>query len=95
MCRAASATNEGAASGDFVVSVAPDLPTPSPAAASAVCPVCGAPVAPEDARCPACGYDLAGVDGRPGAYSRWALWWTVAGFVAIYAIVLVIVAITN
>ena len=63
--------------------------------ASFLCPVCAVPVAPTDTRCPACNYDLAGVGGRPGAYSRMALWWTVAGFVAVYVIVLLIVIATN
>ena len=63
--------------------------------ASDLCPVCSAPVAPSDCRCPACNYDLAGVAGRPGAYSRTALWWTVAGFVAIYVVVLLVVTATN
>ncbi len=38
---------------------------------------------------------LAGVGGRPGAYSRLALWWTVAGFVAVYVLVLAVVALTR
>jgi hypothetical protein len=45
--------------------------------------------------CPECGWSLAGVDGRPGPYSRSALWWTVAGFVAVYMITLGIVALTH
>jgi hypothetical protein len=52
-------------------------------------------VAASDARCPVCNYDLAGVGGRPGAYSRMALWWTVAGFAVVYLIVLAIVIATN
>ena len=63
--------------------------------ASGLCPVCSTPVAPSDARCPLCNYDLAGVAGRPGAYSRRALWWTVAGFVVVYLVVLAIVIATN
>ena len=63
--------------------------------ASGLCPVCSTPLAPSDARCPVCNYDLAGVAGRPGAYSRTALWWTVAGFVAVYLIVLAIVIATS
>jgi hypothetical protein len=57
-----------------------------------VCPVCETSIGASDTRCRECGYDLAGLDGRPGAYSRAALWWTVAGFVAIYVIVLALVA---
>ena len=63
--------------------------------ASSLCPVCSTPVAASDARCPVCNYDLAGVGGRPGAYSRTALWWTVAGFVAVYLLVLAVVIATN
>jgi hypothetical protein len=61
----------------------------------AVCPVCAAPAAATDARCPVCNYDLAGVAGRPGAYSRATLWWTVAGFVVVYLVVLLVVIATN
>jgi hypothetical protein len=46
-------------------------------------------------RCPECGYSLAGVGDRPGAYSRAALWWTVAAFVVVYAVVLAVVAATR
>jgi hypothetical protein len=46
-------------------------------------------------RCPECGYSLAGVGDRPGAYSRAALWWTVAAFVVVYAVVLAAVAATR
>ena len=63
--------------------------------ASDVCPLCEALVSPSAARCPQCGFDLAGVGERPGAYSRKALWWTIAGFVAIYVVVLALVAATN
>ena len=63
--------------------------------ASGLCPVCSTPVIASDARCPTCNYDLAGVAGRPGAYSRSALWWTVAGFVVVYVIVLLVVIATN
>jgi hypothetical protein len=52
-------------------------------------------VAASDARCPVCNYDLAGVGGRPGAYSRTALWWTVVGFVVVYLVVLLVVIATN
>jgi hypothetical protein len=75
------------------MSAQPELPRVDDG--SGLCPVCSTPVAPTEARCPACNYDLAGVTGRPGAYSRRALWWTVAGFVAVYLIVLAIVIATN
>ena len=62
---------------------------------SGLCPVCSTPVVAAETRCPTCNYDLAGVAGRPGAYSRTALWWTVAGFVVVYLVVLAIVIATN
>ena len=69
--------------------------SPEPAVTPGSCPVCGGPLAPADVRCVECNYDLAGLDGRPGAYSRVAMWWTVVVFVAIYVIVLVVVAATR
>jgi predicted amidophosphoribosyltransferase len=72
-------------------------PTPARpgAGAGGTCPLCATPVAPEARRCPECGYTLAGVGARPGAYSRPALWWTVAAFVAVYVLVLAVVAATR
>ena len=71
-------------------------PSPRPAnPPGGECPVCGAPVIAADARCVECNYDLAGLGGRPGPYSRAARWWTAIGFVAIYVIVLVVVAATR
>ena len=67
---------------------------PVPAAAG-TCPFCHAPVSAEDAHCPSCGWALAGVEGRPGPYSTRALWWTVAGFVAVYVLTLGIVVLTH
>ena len=60
-----------------------------------VCPLCEASVTPSVARCPHCGFALVGIGERPGAYSRQALWWTIAGFVAIYAVVIAVVAAAN
>jgi hypothetical protein len=59
------------------------------------CPLCATEVDESATYCPECGWSLAGVDGRPGPYSRSALWWTVAGFVAVYVITLGIVALTH
>jgi hypothetical protein len=59
------------------------------------CPLCASGVAAAETRCPECGWSLAGVAGRPGPYSRAALWWTVAGFLAVYLITLGIVAFTH
>jgi len=71
-------------------------PTPAPGAPEAAsCPLCATPVGPQLERCPECGYTLAGVGDRPGAYSRAALWWTVAAFVAVYVLVLAVVAATR
>ncbi len=64
---------------------------PGPAA----CPVCSTPVSDLLDRCPECGYDLAGVAPRASAYSRTALVWTIAAFVAIYVVILVVVALAN
>jgi len=63
--------------------------------AEGACPLCGVAVAVEARRCPACGWSLAGVDGRPGPFSVRALWWTGAGFLAVYLITLAIVALTH
>lgn len=68
---------------------------PSPAFPAATCPLCAAPAAPSDERCATCGFSLAGVGGRPPAFSRATLWWSVAAFAAIYLITLAIVALTR
>jgi hypothetical protein len=65
-------------------------PTPG-----ADCPLCATPVAWQARRCPECGWSLAGVDGRPGPYSKAALWWTGGGFLVVYLITLAIVALTH
>jgi len=56
------------------------------------CPLCSAPVAREDLRCPDCGMSLAGYGARPGPFRRNTLWWWAGGLLAIYLVVLVIVA---
>ena len=71
------------------------LPEGIPVAGPDACPVCGTPVATVLDRCPGCGYALAGLGPRPGAYSRTALVWTIVAFVAIYAVILGVVALTN
>lgn len=48
-----------------------------------------------DERCPACGCALAGVDGRPGPFSRTALLWSAAAFLAVYVVTLLIVVATR
>lgn len=65
--------------------------TPPPAPASSGCPLCGLAVAADANRCAACGYHLDGVDGRPGPFTRPALWWTTAGLALVYVITLLIV----
>ena len=72
----------------------PSPPPPGDPAADA-CPLCATRVGPTAERCPECGFSLAGVGERPGAYSRAALWWTVAAFVVVYAVVLAVVAATR
>ena len=75
------------------MSAQPEHPgtTPDPG----LCPGCSALLEATDTRCPECNYDLAGVAGRPGAYSRATLWWTVAGFAVVYLVVLLVVIATN
>jgi hypothetical protein len=48
-----------------------------------------------DERCASCGFALAGVDGRPGPFSRTVLWWSIAGFAAVYVVTLLIVVATR
>jgi hypothetical protein len=57
-----------------------------------VCPLCGASVAADAMRCGDCGYHLAGVAGRPGPFNRRALWWSIAGLLAVYLLTLLVVA---
>lgn len=68
---------------------------PSPAADTGACPLCGAAVAPADERCPECNSTLAGTAGHAPLYSRAALWWTIAAFLAIYLVTIAIVAATR
>ncbi|MFM8304853.1 MAG: hypothetical protein ACKOA9_11250 [Actinomycetota bacterium] len=74
------------------MSAAPDSGTGLPAGA---CPVCATPVADLLPRCPECGLDLAGVAPRPSAYSRVAVAWTIIGFAAVYAAIVLAVALAN
>ncbi len=55
------------------------------------CPLCGAPVAANDARCPECNMTLAGVGARPAAFDRRSLWIWAAALLVTYLIVLAIV----
>jgi hypothetical protein len=75
--------------------MAEPFPAPRVPQAPDPCPLCGTPAAVADERCAACGYHLAGVGERPGVYSFRALWWTVAAFLVIYAVTLVVVAATR
>ena len=70
-------------------------PEPSPPLATGTCPLCATATMAGDQRCPACGFALAGVDGRPGPFSRTVLWWSVAGFVAVYLLTLAVVVVTR
>jgi hypothetical protein len=56
------------------------------------CPLCQGPARATDLRCPDCGMDLAGVGARPGPFGPTALWWWAGGLLAIYLLVLAIVA---
>ncbi len=73
----------------------PEGPGREPLLTPGQCPVCGTPVADVTERCPECGLDLAGVPPRPSAYSRAAIVWTVAGFVAVYLVVLLLVGVID
>jgi hypothetical protein len=46
-------------------------------------------------RCGSCGYHLAGVAGRPGPFSRRALWWSAASLLAVYLLTLLVVALAR
>jgi hypothetical protein len=51
---------------------------------------------PADAtRCTSCGYHLAGVSGRPGPFSRQALWWSAAALLVVYLLTLLVVALAR
>jgi hypothetical protein len=64
--------------------------TPMPRA-SGTCPLCDLAVAADDTRCGSCGYHLAGVDGRPGPFSRPALWWMLTALAIVYLVTLLVV----
>jgi hypothetical protein len=68
---------------------------PAPPLATGTCPLCGSATLGSEERCGTCGFTLAGVDGRPSAFSRAALWWSVAVFAAVYVVTLAIVALTR
>lgn len=55
------------------------------------CPLCGAAVAPSDARCPECNMTLAGVGTRAPAFTRQSMWYWAGALLVIYLIVLAIV----
>jgi len=59
------------------------------------CPLCGATVSTGAERCPACNMTLAGVGGRPVPFTRRTLWLWAGGLLAIYLVVLVIVALAR
>jgi hypothetical protein len=68
-------------------------PEPAPPAPMVErCPLCGAAVGANDARCPECNMTLAGVGTRAPAFSRQSLWYFAAAWLAIYLVVLAIVA---
>jgi hypothetical protein len=70
-------------------------PEPTPSADPSACPLCGAPVDEQLERCADCGYTLAGVTAALPGFSRVALLWTIAAFVAIYLVTIAIVAATR
>ena len=60
--------------------------------ASSHCPLCGAAVRATDVRCPVCNMALAGTGGRPGPFSRRVIWLWAVAMLAIYLVVLAVVA---
>jgi predicted nucleic acid-binding Zn ribbon protein len=56
------------------------------------CPLCGSAIAPSDARCPDCNMTLAGIGARAPAFTRHSVWVWAGALVAIYLVVLAIVA---
>ena len=72
---------------------APDPQTAG--SARAVCPLCGAPVLSDDERCRECSMILAGVGGRPAPFDRRSLWLWAGGLLAIYLVVLLVVALAR
>jgi hypothetical protein len=72
------------------------VPDPQTAGSRAVvCPLCGAPILATDERCRECNMTLAGVAGRPAPFTRLSVWRWAAGLLAIYLVVLVVVALVR
>jgi hypothetical protein len=59
---------------------------------SAVCSLCGSPLAAAAERCSACGTVIGIGPGTPSPFSRPALWAMVGGLLAIYLVVAGVVA---
>lgn len=71
-------------------------PDPREAASATLgCPLCGAPIGPNDTRCPDCNMTLDGVGGRPAAFDRQALWSWAAALLALYVVVLLVVVVAR
>jgi predicted nucleic acid-binding Zn ribbon protein len=66
-------------------------PAPS-APPGAVCPLCGEPISSDAIRCPACGMTLEGVGNRPDPFPRRILWLWAGALLAVYLVVLLMVA---
>jgi predicted nucleic acid-binding Zn ribbon protein len=66
-----------------------------PPRAAAACPLCGAPVTAGAERCPECNMTMAGVAGRAPMFTRQALWWWGGALLAVYLVVLAIVALAR
>ena len=62
---------------------------------SETCPLCGVAVAANDARCPECNMTLAGIGARPAAFTRQSVWYWAGALLAIYLLVLVVVALVR
>jgi hypothetical protein len=64
---------------------------PSAEPVPVACPLCGAAASADAVRCGSCGYHLAGIGGRPGPFSRAALWWMAFGLAVVYVVTLLVV----
>ncbi|HEY3834448.1 MAG TPA: hypothetical protein VGO03_19300 [Acidimicrobiia bacterium] len=72
----------------------PQTPPPQPPApAPRECPLCDTLLTPNQMRCPACGlYQELGPE-RPNPFRQHALWYLIGVLAAVYAAVLIVVAV--
>src|SRR4051812_12324537 len=78
---------------EIVMSIAPQPPPQPEAPAPRECVLCDTELSPNEHRCPSCGlYQELGAD-RPNPFRQRALWLLIGALVAVYAVVLMIVAV--